>query len=220
MLKKIASEEYIKTISSLSINGETKIVRITEIAKKLNVSIAAVSDMVKKLVKDQLVINHAYKGIELTDKGAQMGLQLIRNHRLWEVFLVQVLKMPMEDIHDEAERLEHAVSEKLMERIDAHLGYPTVDPHGNPIPSLSGEIVFKKDEMKLHDAELDSRYWIRRFGGLDPTFLQYITSKGVTIGKSLLIRFKFDDSLVCDIDGSEFVITKESSERIFVSKQS
>ena len=74
MLKKIASEDYIKTISSLSINGETKIVRITEIAKKLNVSIAAVSDMVKKLVKDQLVVNHAYKGIELTDKGAQMGL--------------------------------------------------------------------------------------------------------------------------------------------------
>lgn len=220
MLRKIASEDYIKTITSISLTRDTNIIRITEVAKKLTVSIAAVSDMVKKLVKDGLVINHAYKGVELTDAGFRMGLRLIRNHRLWEVFLVQVLKMPIEDIHDEAERLEHAVSGKLMERIDAYLGYPTVDPHGNPIPSITGEIVFRKDEITLVDAIIDNKYWIRRFGGLEPNYLQYISAKGVTIGKSLEVKYHFDDSLVCNVDGQEIVFTNESAEKIFIAKQS
>ncbi len=218
MLKKIASEDYIKTIASLSLNGNQKTVRITDVSKKLGVSIPAVSDMVKKLVKDGLVINHAYRGVELTEDGYQMGIQLIRNHRLWEVFLVQVLKMPMADIHDEAERLEHAVSERLMERIDAFLGYPTVDPHGNPIPSGSGEIVFQKDEMILLDADVDARYWIRRFGGLDASYLQYISSKGVVIGQSIKVKYKFPDSMVFDVNGFELTVSNDIAVSIFVTQ--
>ena len=103
------------------------------VSEKLDVSNAAVSDMVKKLVKDGYVNNHSYHKVELTEKGWVLGRRLIRKHRLWEVFLHQTLSVPWDEIHEEAEHLEHAGSDALIDRIDAHLGFPKVDPHGNPI---------------------------------------------------------------------------------------
>ena len=123
MKLQLATQDYIKTIASLSIKDGGEIVKLKGISAKLKVSNAAVSDMVKKLEKEGLVVNHSYKGIELTSSGWLLGRRLIRHHRLWEVFLNQVLDLPWDEIHDEAEQLEHAASEALMNRIDEYLNF-------------------------------------------------------------------------------------------------
>ena len=194
MLKKFAIQDYIKTITSISLNDKKDIVKLSEVAKKLSITNAAVSDMVKKLVKDGLIINHAYKGLELTDQGQKMGRQLIRHHRLWEVFLSNVLGLSWDEIHEEAEHLEHAASVSLMDRIDAYLNYPAVDPHGNPIPDKEGHIVVSDHEVLLSECAENECVNISRFVGMDAAYLEHIASIGLTVGRDIQIikKITFD----------------------------
>ena len=214
----LATQDYIKSIATLSLKEGVDIVKLKWISSKLNVSNAAVSDMVKKLVKDGLVLNHAYKGIELTDKGWVLGRRLIRHHRLWEVFLHSTLNVPWDEIHDEAEHLEHAASDALMDRIDAHLGFPKVDPHGNPIPTVSGDVNFNQSEVPLSNAENNTNYHVTRFESMDSSVLNFLSSQGFEIGSALQVtqRFDFDDSLVCELNGSSIQLSSRMANHIFV----
>ena len=181
------------------------------------VSNAAVTDMVKT-VKDGLIINHAYKGLELTDSGFAMGKRLIRHHRLWEVFLNQVLELPWDEIHDEAEMLEHAASEALMNRIDEFLNFPRVDPHGNPIPDKEGNMVDVVSDISLASCPVDRIVKITRFVSFDSDYLDYISSLGLQVGceVTLIKRFDFDGSIVVKLNYKEISLTKISAENIFV----
>jgi DtxR family transcriptional regulator, Mn-dependent transcriptional regulator len=127
-----AIQDYLREIYKLGTEGGR--VSVTALAKRQSVSPASASAMVKKLAALGLAVHQPYRGVTLTTSGEKVALEVIRHHRLLELYLAETLGLDVEDVHDEAERLEHAISEELEERIDKALGFPTHDPHGDPIP--------------------------------------------------------------------------------------
>ena len=142
-------EDYIKSIFKLESSGEK--VTTSALARHLGVGDGSVTDMVKKLSERKLIHYEPYQGVRLTESGRRMAMKTVRRHRLWEMFLVKYLGYSWDEIHDEAERLEHATSDELERRIDKALGRPKFDPHGDPIPSASGELPYPK-AGRLDDA--------------------------------------------------------------------
>ena len=133
-----AVEDYAKAIYALEALGSGT-VTTTAIAERMGVTAASASGMVRKLCELDLVSHEPYKGVQLSPKGARVALEVIRHHRLLELYLAETLGIAVDDVHDEADRLEHVLSEELEERIDKALGYPTHDPHGDPIPDANLE---------------------------------------------------------------------------------
>ena len=152
-------ENYIKNIYLLQ-EAEGK-VGTSLLSDKLNVSPASATDMLKRLADDGIIVHKRYKGASLTEKGNALALKIIRRHRLWELFLHKVLKFEWHELHEEAERLEHSTSDALEARLDAYLGFPTVDPHGHDIPQANGEFAVK-DYTLLADAEGGDSVTVRR----------------------------------------------------------
>src|SRR5712691_792729 len=132
-----AIQDYLRAIYLLGADGER--VAVTALARRLHVSPASASAMVKKLAALDLAEHAPYRGIALTPAGERVALEVIRHHRLLELYLAETLGLAVDDVHDEADRLEHAISEELEERIDQALGFPTHDPHGDPIPNANLE---------------------------------------------------------------------------------
>src|SRR5205085_8712723 len=130
-------QDYLKAIYKLQ-EGETR-VSVTALAREQGVAAGSASEMVKKLAALELVEHRPYKGIRLTDAGERVALEVIRHHRLLELYLAETLGLHVDDVHDEADRLEHVISEELEARIDKALGFPTHDPHGDPIPDANLE---------------------------------------------------------------------------------
>jgi DtxR family Mn-dependent transcriptional regulator len=132
-----AIQDYLREIYKLGSDGSP--VSVTALAKRQGVSSASASAMVKKLTALDLAVHEPYRGITLTHAGEQVALEVIRHHRLLELYLAETLGLHVDDVHDEAERLEHVISEELEAKIDRALGYPTHDPHGDPIPDANLE---------------------------------------------------------------------------------
>jgi DtxR family Mn-dependent transcriptional regulator len=130
-----AIQDYLREIYKLG--AESGRVSVTALAKRLGVSPASASAMVKKLAALELTVHEPYRGVTLTPAGERVALEVIRHHRLLELYLAETLGLHVDDVHDEAERLEHVLSEELEQRIDRVLGYPTHDPHGDPIPDAN-----------------------------------------------------------------------------------
>jgi DtxR family Mn-dependent transcriptional regulator len=130
-----AIQDYLREIYKLGTENER--VSVTALAKRLGVSPASVSAMVKKLAALELAVHQPYRGVTLTPAGERVALEVIRHHRLLELYLAETLGVHVDEVHDEAERLEHVLSEELEQRIDRALGYPTHDPHGDPIPDAN-----------------------------------------------------------------------------------
>jgi DtxR family transcriptional regulator, Mn-dependent transcriptional regulator len=130
-----AIQDYLREIYKLGVDGSR--VSVTALAKQQRVSPASASAMVKKLAALDLAVHQPYRGISLTPAGERVALEVIRHHRLLELYLAETLGLNVDDVHDEAERLEHVISEELEERIDKALGFPTHDPHGDPIPDAN-----------------------------------------------------------------------------------
>jgi len=195
----LTEENYIKTIYSLSLEpGE---VSVSELAKKLNVKLPTVTSMIKKLSLKKLVSYAPYRGIKITEKGKKEALSIIRKHRLAELFLVKILKLGWEEVHEIAEQLEHVNSERFYDRIDELLGYPKADPHGEPIPDVNGKIISSKS-IPLSQAAEGSSVKISAVGDDAKSFLDHLNSKGLQIGDSIVIKRK---EL---FDGSVSIITK------------
>lgn len=135
-----STQNYLKIMYSLFLSDGKTQVKGSELSKRLGISQAAVTDMIRRLASDGFAENVPYKGIRLTQKGIDIGRNMVRHHRIWEVFLHQELHIPLDQIHQEAEHLEHAGSNFLINQLDKKLGFPTHDPHGNPIPSRDGHI--------------------------------------------------------------------------------
>lgn len=199
----LTEENYLKTVYSLSLEaGE---VSVSELAKKLNVKLPTVTSMIKKLASKKMVSYAPYQGIKISEKGRKEALSIIRKHRLAELFLVKILKLGWEEVHEIAEQLEHVNSERFYNRIDELLGYPKADPHGEPIPDVDGKITSQKS-IPLSLAKVGSSVVISAVSNDEKSFLDHLNSKGLQIGDQITIKKKEV------FDGSVSIITKAKKE--------
>lgn len=177
-------EDYLKAIYRLSRDGLPA--PTSQIAEQLAVAPASVSGMVKRLSEQGLLEHERYRGAMLTEAGRRGALKVLRRHRLIEAYLVAALGYRWDTVHDEAERLEHAVSDELVERMAAALGHPSVDPHGDPIPTADGRLE-EEQCLPLADLEPGTVARIHRVRERDPEFLRHLASLGLTPGADVLM---------------------------------
>lgn len=176
-------EDYAKAIYSLT-GARAETASTNDLAERLGVTAGSVSAMARKLADAGLVEHIPYRGVALTAKGERVALQVLRRHRLLELFLADMLGVPWERVHAEAEILEHAVSEDLTELIALKLGDPTVDPHGDPIPSRD-LVVDERPTDSLAELAPGARATLARVSDSDPAMLSYLTGLGITVGDPL-----------------------------------
>jgi DtxR family Mn-dependent transcriptional regulator len=208
-------ENYLKNIYKLQ-ESEGK-VTTSLLSERLQISSPSVSEMIKKLAESGNLKYTPYRGVELTEQGRQKALRIIRRHRLWELFLVEVLKYAWDEIDEEAERLEHITSEKLEQRLDAALGYPTHDPHGDAIPTPDGRVVVVLRKT-LAEVAPGSYVTVSRVSDDDPDILKYASRLGIALRKKIKVKekIKFDGSLRVEIGGKERFISSKLAQYIFV----
>ncbi len=179
-------EDYIKAIYALQRESPTGDAAVTRVAVAMGVTSGTVTAMTHKLRDAGLVKAERYGGMRLTPKGSRLALDVIRRHRLVEVFLVDILKFDWSEVHDEAERLEHALSAKLIERLDAFLGHPTIDPHGAPIPDAKGRLS-EVAAIPVHALPKGATATVARVDGRDPSFLGLAARHGLKPGATCSI---------------------------------
>lgn len=208
-------EDYIKNIYKLQ--GEREKVTTSSIADALSVSAASVTDMIKKLSDRSLIKYMPYQGVELTHSGRKMALQTLRRHRLWEMFLVEFLSYTWDEVHDEAEKLEHIMSEDLEMRIEKALGYPKHDPHGHPIPSRDGEIV-EDNHPSLADLKVNDSGTVIRVNDPSQSLLKHITSIGIRIQSKIKVLdiVEFDGSMQIRLQNEDVYISRQVARNIFI----
>jgi len=211
----ISAENYLKNIYELGATEEK--VTTSLLAERLHIAPASVTGMIKKLSREGFLKHIPYKGVEVTERGKKSALRTIRKHRLWEMFLVEVLHFSWDAIHGEAEEFEHIMSDKFEEKIDEVLGFPKVDPHGAPIPAKDGTIK-KMYLIPLAAAKEGATVHVLSIKDEDPELLQYASSIGIALNKRILIRQKnkFDDSIVIKVGSRDTVVSSKLSQNIFV----
>lgn len=214
-----SEENYLKAIFKVSRKGASQ-ASTNAIAAELETSPAAVSDMVKKLSseKKQLVRHQRHRGVTLTETGHGLATQLVRKHRLWEVFLHQILEFSWDEVHDIAEQLEHIQSEELVERLDRFLGHPKFDPHGDPIPDADGNFAERKQTVlsALPIGEMAVVVGVREHS---PSFLQYLDRMKMGLGAEIemLEIFEFDGSARLRMkDEKELTVSDKVCENLLV----
>ena len=183
-----AEENYLKAIFHLELHLGSEI-STNAIADRMDTKPSSVTDMVQKLAEKKMLIYRRYKGVQLTAEGKKLAANVVRKHRLWEVFLVDKLKFHWDEVHEIAEQLEHIQSEELIVRLDNFLGNPDFDPHGDPIPDENG--VLKRTEKKLL-SEMDKNQQGVCVGVKEssPEFLQYLDKKKISIGTKIKVLGK------------------------------
>ena len=210
-------ENYLKAIYHLS-TGNQNSVLTSAIAGSLSTSSASVTDMIKKLSEKNMVEYERYHGVKITRKGEKVALSIIRRHRLWEVFLMDTLKFKWDEVHDLAEELEHVSSDELTKRLDAFLGFPKFDPHGDPIPDTNGK-VHSNGQVLLSEITKKGRYILSGVNDHSPSFLQYLEKKGLIPGSifSIVEMDEFDNSMqIIFINKKSIFISKEVSKNLLV----
>lgn len=179
------AENYLKALFHLGNRG-TEPVRTKDLAERIGVRLPSATNMVKALSDRGLATWRPYRGAELTEAGRLEALRVIRKHRLIEVFLVRTLEMGWDEVHAEAERLEHAVSDRLLDRIDAMLGHPQSDPHGDPIPTAEGTLQVPEG-VWLKDCEEGTSWRLVRVHDQEAALLRYLASKGLVPGAEIIV---------------------------------
>lgn len=217
-MKNISKEDYLSTIyKSADSDG---IIKANQIAESLSVSRAAVTDMLRRLSSDGYVDYERYKGIKLTKAGEDYARNMVRRHRIWELFLHQVVGMPWDKVHDEAHRLEHGSSDELINRMEEMLDFPEFDPHGDPIPDKNGNMPKSNLGVPLSTIKPGNKVTVNRVHDFDSSFLKYISQIGVELNKELTVVdvLDFDRSLIIIIDTKQTSISSKLAANIFVTK--
>src|SRR6478752_5315704 len=173
-------EDYLKVIFELE--SAAGVAGTTEIAAELGFAPASVSGMVRRLAEQGLITHERYRGVRLTKAGRKAALRTIRRHRVIEAYLTRALGYPWDRVHDEAERLEHAASDELIDRMAAAIGEPTTDPHGAPIPTREGTLE-EPPVLALSEIGVGTRVCIQRVGDRDAEQLRYLESLGIKPGR-------------------------------------
>jgi DtxR family Mn-dependent transcriptional regulator len=211
-----AIQDYVKEIYKLQSSG--KRATTTAIAKAMGVAPSSATSMLKKLAVLGLADHAPYRGVELSEQGQKIALEVIRHHRLLEQYLAETLGLPIDAVHAEADRLEHVISEELEARIDESLGYPTHDPHGDPIPDAGLNV----DPTALRSLEAlvpGEQATVRRIPDGDAALLRYLAELTLVPGRTVTMRRSepFGGPLTVNVGGSEHAISRELAGRIGVS---
>lgn len=212
----LTEENYLKAIYHLEQYHPAE-VSTNAIAARMDTKPSSVTDMIQKLAEKEVLFYKKYKGTLLTPKGRKIAADVIRKHRLWEVFLVEKLHFQWDEVHEIAEQLEHIQSEELVARLDAFLGNPEFDPHGDPIPDKHGNV--KRTEKKLlSDCEKNQKGVCVGVKESSAEFLQYLDKRKISIGSKIKVLGKefFDGSMIVQIGNDQFFISKKIAENIYV----
>jgi len=212
----VTEENYIKAIFHLQQEEDT--VSTNDLAAVLHTKPASVTDMLKKLKAKKLLSYEKYKGFCLSAEGKKLALAIVRKHRLWEYFLVDTLQFGWDEVHEVAEELEHISSKKLVEKLDAFLGYPRFDPHGDPIPDSNGKMALQL-QVNLFDLPVSKPASVSGVGSQSSELLELLRHKNIGIGTRLEVkrRFGFDHSIEIKIKGQQpFTISQQLAQALFV----
>jgi len=215
-----SAQDYLKSIYKLqSVQEPLQSVTTSQIAERLDVAPASATNMVKKLAEMNLLQHTPYRGVELTPAGEAVALEVIRHHRLLELYLADALGYRWDEVDAEAEKLEHVISEEFEDRIDQALGFPTEDPHGAPIPSKDGS--FERVEYdRLSDIGPGTTVQVRQVSDRNPEMLRYLGDLGVRPNVALHVSQKapFNGPLLVLVDGkAEHTIGREVADCVFVT---
>lgn len=211
-----SEENYLKIIYHLTTVFDS-VISTNAIAEKMETKASSVTDMLKKLAEKDLVNYMKYQGVSLTDKGKLSAKMIVRKHRLWECFLVEKLDFSWDEVHDVAEQLEHIKSEKLINKLDEFLNFPTEDPHGDPIPNAEGQIVNIKKQLL-------SEFEKNRIGvcvGVKDTssdFLKYLDKQEIALGSEIEVmeQESFDSSFRIRVGDKEMTISNKIASNLFI----
>lgn len=219
MVHTLTEENYLKAIFRISQNADVKITP-TAIAEMLKNNPASVIDMIKKLSDKKLIAYDKREGVKLTENGLNHAIQIVRKHRLWEVFLLEKLNYNWDEIHDIAEELEHIQDDTLADRLDKFLGFPEYDPHGDPIPKANGKVP-KSFSVTLAKVKDGTTCRVAAVRDTSSAFLQYLLKLNIGIGTSIRLveKIPFDNSLVISIGGKEkTTVSQKFGENILVDE--
>ena len=214
-------ENYVKTIHQIAAREAgtdgRSVVSTGQIAKEMGVSPGTVTGMIKTLTEAGLTTHTPYEGVRLTEPGLRLALKVIRRHRLLETFLVRTLNMPWDEVHEEAEHMEHAVSDRLIDRLDDYLNLPAVDPHGDPIPRADGTVPAVLG-YPLKDMVALNSFRVVRVIDQDPKFLRYLTDCGVILGVmgKVIENRPEAGAVLFEIDGKRQMLGQEAAGRVIV----
>jgi DtxR family Mn-dependent transcriptional regulator len=211
-----AIEDYLKAIYTLQQQGAVTTSLLGELRGSKP---GSVTGMVKKLAEMNLVRHTPYQGVELTAAGERIALEVIRHHRLLELYLVEALGYSWDEVHEEAEKLEHHISEKLEARIAARLGHPTLDPHGDPIPSVEGRLP-QSDNLRLADLQVAERARIVRMRDQSAERLRYLADLGLVPGAAVEITASapFDGPLSLRVGAATYALDRRMARAIEVER--
>jgi DtxR family Mn-dependent transcriptional regulator len=218
-MNSFTAENYLKTIFKLS-QKTTDGIATNAIAESLNTKASSVTDMVKKLSEKKLVHYKKYQGVNLTKKGKDIAVSIIRNHRLWEVFLVEKLDFKWDEVHDLAEDLEHINSKKLTDQLEAFLGYPKYDPHGDPIPDKEGNIQRHQD-ITLADLKTEEQGFVVGVKEHSKSYLNHLEAMGLVLGTAIKVIevVDFDRSMLVAVNKTKSVnISHQASKNLIIKK--
>lgn len=213
-----SEENYLKVIYHLSLVADVEIAT-NAIAEKMETKASSVTDMLKKLAEKQLVSYQKYQGVLLTEKGIFTAKMIVRKHRLWEVFLVDKLNFTWDEVHEIAEELEHIKSDKLIDKLDEFLEFPSEDPHGDPIPDKTGKII-KIEKQLLSDLEINKKGICVGVKDSSSGFLQYLDKQKIALGSKITVLEKeaFDNSMCIEIKKVKMSISSKIANSIFIKK--
>ena len=214
-----SEENYLKIIYHLSLVSITEI-STNAIAEKMETKASSVTDMLKKLAEKELVDYQKYQGVLLTAKGLLTAKMIVRKHRLWEVFLVEKLHFSWDEVHEIAEELEHIKSDKLVDKLDEFLEFPSKDPHGDPIPDKNGRIL-KIEKQLLSDLEIGEKGICIGVKDSSSSFLQYLDKQKIALGSKITVVEKepFDNSITIEINEFKLLISSKIANNLFVRKE-
>jgi DtxR family transcriptional regulator, Mn-dependent transcriptional regulator len=212
-----AIQDYLKEIYKLESEGTRP--TTTAIARRMGVAPSSVTSMLKKLAALGLAEHSPYRGVVLSEDGNKIALEVIRHHRLLEQYLAETLGVPIDAVHAEADRLEHVLSEELEARIDEQLGYPTHDPHGDPIPDAGLRMNDKQRLRSLDALEPGEEGTVRRVPDTDSELLRYLARLRLVPGGRVTMRRSepFDGPLTVAVDGQEHAISRELAMQIGIA---
>jgi DtxR family Mn-dependent transcriptional regulator len=208
-------EDYIKAIYKA--RSDTGNVATQDLAVRLGVSPPAVSKMMRRLAELRLISHAPYQSVELTPAGEKMALEIIRHHRLLELYLVQAMGFTWDNVHEEAERLEHHISEEFEDRIDELLGHPTACPHGDPIPTRAGAIA-RTSNRSLAQQQDPEQLVVQRVSDEDAELLRHFEALGVVPGTAFefVCQEPFEGPLILRIGGRMVRLTPQAAREVFV----
>ncbi|MDR0802155.1 metal-dependent transcriptional regulator [Fluviicola sp.] len=214
-----SEENYLKAIFTLS-QEEKGSILTNDLAEKMTTKASSVTDMLKKLKEKNLLEYQKYQGCQLTPLGRFYALAIIRKHRLWETFLVDKLNFGWEEVHEIAEQLEHIQSLELTNRLDKFLGFPKVDPHGEPIPEKDGKIEMVANRILLCEAIPGTKVIVMGVENDQTEFLQYLSKIGLNLGTQIEIldKLSFDGSILIEIKGKQVQFSGTVSKQISVKQ--